>query len=810
MRSITTSLIIWLAALSFSQAQVKLSPYEKHPSVAHIPYSLLDEYAYQDQAIKQTIRKVAEFQINKYGPNIPVKNWLVGTFYSSLVGTYQVTGEEWYLDQAYAWGKRSEWDIHDPMHADDVCPGQTYLDLYEVKQEAEMLTNLESKLAAYFTQQEFTFRGRGNSQPKALTGRNLWHWCDALYMAPPVFARMSQATGDPKYREKMHELYWDAVDFLYSDEDQLFHRNSKAQSENDRTPNGKKIFWGRGNGWVIAGLARLIDYLPADDPMRPKYVTLFQDLAFSLARYQMEDGLWRASVNDPAWLPSKETSASSFYVYAMAKGINAGWLPREYFAPVVLKGWSGLMASVTPSGKLGYSQNVAGQPFEVRPQDNKDYAAGAFILAGAEMLKMNASQQLANLTQRSFEPRLVAKDGAWTWYNDERVIFHKGIFYASYVKRDGKSAFTAFGLESMGAVHAQREVILSTWNWSDDHNNAAFLPLKNDHILACYATHGKSKHFYQREISVARWKPAVPGEERSFEMINTRKGLTYQNLHRLSDEGDRIYNFFRGNNFNPNFVYSEDEAETWSEPIWLISAGTKSNKRPYVKYISNGKDRIDFLYTDGHPRQMKQNNVYHFYYSKGAFYTSKGTLIRTMEALKTDPIRPEEGTMIFDGSTDSGRGWVHDLEYDEEGNPHAAFISSPSGDMGTDMRYWTATFNGRKWKKEEIGFAGSNLYPKEQHYAGGIALYPANGNTVIISADVHPSTGEPLPKRRYQLFKGVKKGKSWNWEQLTFDPVFDHLRPVIVRGERNALFWFTGDYRTFLNYHTDVMMSYEF
>ena len=132
------------------------------------------------------------------------------------------------------------------------------------------------------------------------------------------------------------------------------------------------------------------------------------------------------------------------------------------------------------------------------------------------------------------------------------------------------------------------------------------------------------------------------------------------------------------------------------------------------------------------------------------------------------------------------------------------------GDIGADMRYWAASFNGKKWMTEEIAFAGSNLYPKEQHYAGGIALKPENGKEVVISANVDPKLGKPLPNGKYQLFKGIKEDKGWKWVQLTFDPVFDHLRPVIVRGEQKALFWFTGTYHTFLNYHTDIMMSYEY
>ena len=809
MKSIKATIGLWLLVIITGTAQ---TPYNKYPSVTIVPYSLLDEFSFKQETIRKTIRKTAEFQLKEYGPNIPVQDWLVGTFYSSFVAAYSVTGDDWYLNQAYHWGELSEWDIKRPLNADDVCPGQTYLDLYFIKKDPKIYEKLNNKLSVYLDRQEILPGEKDANQKGAisLTGRNAWSWCDALYMAPPVYARLGKATGNVRYFEMLHRLYWDAVDFLYAPDEKLFHRNSKAETEGQRTPNGKKVFWGRGNGWVIGGLARLIDFLPDSDPFKKRYIQLFQDLAYSLARYQMEDGLWRSSVNDPGWISTKETSGSAFYVYALTKGINQGWLPKEYFLPVVMKGWSGLLSCITPEGKLGYSQIVAGSPHEVRPHDSKDYAVGAFILAGTEMLKLHPEKELPAITANKFIPRLVANDGAWTWYNDERVIFNENVFFAGYVKRDGKSAFTAFSVEKWSSAHAQKEKILSSWNWSDDHNNPAFLPLKDNRILACYATHGKSKTFYQRKITVPRWEECRLDEEKSIEVITTKKGLTYQNLYRLSDENDRIYNFFRGNNFNPNFVFSDDEAETWSEPIWLISAGTDSNRRPYVKYVSNGKDRIDFLYTDGHPRDMKQNNVYHFYYKKGVFYTSNGKKIRTLKELKSEPIKPEEGTLVFDGSAVSGRGWVYDLEYDENGLPHAAFVSSPSGDIGSDMRYWTASFDGRKWTTEEIAFAGSNLYPKEQHYAGGFALFPDNKNQVVISANVYPKNGSSLPNNKYQLFKGVKVGDSWQWTQLTFDPVFDHLRPVIVRGEKNALFWFTGDYHTFLDYHTDIMMSYEF
>ena len=775
------------------------------------PYSKLDEVAFRPETIDATIRSAAEYQLGLYGQNIPTKNWLVGTFFSSFVAAYEQTGDAWYLQQAMTWGERSEWDINNEFHADDVCPGQTYLDLYFLKGGDEKMANLKAKLEPLLDRETLKAGELHDWQKKdePFIGRNIWSWCDSLYMAPPVYARMGKATGDPRYYGQLHKLYWDSVDFLYDPTEKLFYRNSKAQSEKLNTPNGKQVFWGRGNGWVVGGLARLIPYLEKDDPMRQQYIDLFSDLAFSLAKYQGEDGLWRPCVNDPAWYPMKETTGSAFFVYALAKGVNEGWLPREYFAPVVMRGWRGLMDCVSPEGRLGWCQLVAGSPHEVRAEDTKDYGVGAFILAGVELLKFQPLEAMQADMAKAFKPRSVADDGAWTWYNDERVIFHNNVFYASYVKSDGHTAMTAFGLEMMPSCHARKELVLSTWTQPDDHNVAAFLPLADGRLLACYGTHNMTQSFYQRKLTTSQWKEAKASDERSFEVVETRRGLSYQNLHRVADEGGRIYNFFRGNNFNPHLVYSDDEAETWSAPIQLIRIG-QGNDRPYIKYASNGKDRIDLLYTDGHPRVCKQNNVYHMFYKDGAFRRSDGTVIRTLEALKTNPMKPEEGTLVFDGSTPNGRGWVWDLEYGEAGSPVGAFISSPSGQMGTDMRYWTARLEGGQWMCEQIAYAGSNLYPKEEHYAGGMAIDPQDTDRVVVSADVDPETGKPLPKRKYQLFKGTKSSKGWTWEQLTHDPVNDHLRPVIVRGKKNALFWFAGEYRRYQDYECRIMMSMEF
>ena len=168
----------------------------------------------------------------------------------------------------------------------------------------------------------------------------------------------------------------------------------------------------------------------------------------------------------------------------------------------------------------------------------------------------------------------------------------------------------------------------------------------------------------------------------------------------------RIYNIFRGQGFNPNITWSDDQVETWTESFELIRSGDHST-RPYVKYCSDGKGRIDLLYTDGHPRNEK-NNIYHIYYQDGWFHKSDGTKIRTMEECRDNPIEPKDGTMVYEGSThEKGRGWVWDLEYDALGNPVAAYISIVKYN-GSDIRYRYARWNpeSKQWTENEISHAG--------------------------------------------------------------------------------------------------------
>lgn len=181
-----------------------------------------------------------------------------------------------------------------------------------------------------------------------------------------------------------------------------------------KTPKGQPVFWGRGNGWVIGGLARTIEYIPKDDPMRPRYIQLFQDMMERIVSLQGEDGLWRASLNEPEWFPMKETSGSSFFCFGLAKGIHEGWLDRETYLPAAKKAWIGLVGCLSPEGKVQWAQPVADQPYVTRKYNTGSYTQGAFLLAAAEIYTLMGYSDAR--THARFVPE--RKDD-FAWENDK-------------------------------------------------------------------------------------------------------------------------------------------------------------------------------------------------------------------------------------------------------------------------------------------------------------------------------------------------------------------------------------------------------
>ena len=272
------------------------------------------------------MRKVCDYQITT-ATGTGRNDWIRSAFYTGELATYYTTGDTKYLDQAVKWAGEANWTPNpaDQRHADNLCCGQIYAELALLKNDPALVESFRAAV------------DRMMATPKK--GRVDWWWCDALFMAPPAFARLAAVTGDRRYADFMNALWWDTTDFLFDTEDGLYYRDFNYFGK--QTKNGKKVFWSRGNGWVMGGIARVLQYLPADDPHRRDFVKLLRQMAATLARVQGADGLWRSSLLDAEEFPSPESSGTGFDCFALAWGINAGILDRERYQPGGREGLEG-------------------------------------------------------------------------------------------------------------------------------------------------------------------------------------------------------------------------------------------------------------------------------------------------------------------------------------------------------------------------------------------------------------------------------------------------------------------------------------
>ena len=330
---------------------------------------------YSKASVRGVMRRVFDWQV-AHPVEIDAQNnnlWARAALYAGVMSAYRATRDAAYLEQATRWAESRGWKLGDrPRHADDHAPGQTYLEIYLLKRDPAMLAQTKATLDAML------------AGPRP--GREDWWWCDALFMAPPVLTRLYAATGDRKYLDFLDAMWWDTTDFLFDPSEGLYYRDKNYIGRPNA--NGKKVFWSRGNGWVMGGTVRVLQHLPKNHPTRGRYVQLLIRMAAAVARVQGDDGLWRPSLLDPTEAPVPETSGTGFFCYALAWGINNGVLDRKTYLPVVRKAWSGLVGHVREDGKLGWVQQIGAAPAKVTAEDNQEYGSGAFLLAGSEMLKL--------------------------------------------------------------------------------------------------------------------------------------------------------------------------------------------------------------------------------------------------------------------------------------------------------------------------------------------------------------------------------------------------------------------------------------
>lgn len=327
-------------------------------------------------SVRAAMKKVADWQLARvrYSPS---KDWTYATLYAGFMAATNTLHDPRYADYVQSLGRQWDWTLGPRRtHADDQAIGQSYLALYRIYKDPAMIEPLRTQFDEILTEPD---------DPK----RPVWWWCDALFMAPPVWAALSQATNDPKFDAYMDREWHITDDRLWDKENHLFSRDSTYF--NKREKNGADVFWSRGNGWVMGGIVRVLEVLPKNDPSSTFYRMRLKEMAAEVVKLQRPDGLWSPGLLDTPDYPLPEVSGSAFFVYSLAWGINHHELDAQTYRPVVERAWKAIVTQhIYADGRLGSIQPVGAAPGAFRAGSSFVYGTGAFLMAGSELEQLGA------------------------------------------------------------------------------------------------------------------------------------------------------------------------------------------------------------------------------------------------------------------------------------------------------------------------------------------------------------------------------------------------------------------------------------
>jgi rhamnogalacturonyl hydrolase YesR len=345
-------------------------PGDSLPTAGPLAENLSPKFTKADLA--KAMKIVADWQLMRQ-PAVPQTDWTWAALYTGFMGVPDAVAGDKYKKAMQDLGDKLNWQPGPRVeHADDQAVGQMFLEQYFIHKDAKMLDPMKARLDQEVATPD---------DP----AKPLWWWCDALFMAPPVYADMAKATGDKKYLDFMDREWNITTDLLYDKDKHLYSRDATFLNKHEK--NGENLFWSRGNGWVMGGTVRVLKQLPKDSPLRPKYVTLLKEMSAEALAIQSKDGLWRPGLLDADSYPLPEVSGSAFITYALAYGVNEKILDKKTYWPAVEKAWAGMLTHVYADGRLGAIQPVGAAPGAYTETSSYNYGVGAYLLAGSEIYR---------------------------------------------------------------------------------------------------------------------------------------------------------------------------------------------------------------------------------------------------------------------------------------------------------------------------------------------------------------------------------------------------------------------------------------
>ena len=346
----------------------------------------------------QIIAKVNDHYQQTVSPQVRAF-WDDAAYHTGNMEAYRLTGNARWLEYSDQWARHNKWQgatgndharwrtaylrygegRDHVLFADWQICFQTYLDLNAVVPAPHKVARVREVIDFQIAQPQHDF----------------WWWADALYMGSPVFTKLYKLTKDTRYLDAMTNYFQWSDSLMWDAEAKLYFRDGKYIWPKHKTDAGRKDFWARGNGWVLAALAKILQDIPSDYKYYPFFKERFLQLAEGVAKTQLSEGYWTRSMADPEQAPGYETSGTAFFCYGLLWGINTGLLDRTVYEPVANRAWHYLTTiALQADGSVGYVQPIGEKAIKGQQLTGKsmtNFGTGAFLLAACERVRYEGS-----------------------------------------------------------------------------------------------------------------------------------------------------------------------------------------------------------------------------------------------------------------------------------------------------------------------------------------------------------------------------------------------------------------------------------
>ncbi|MGZ5191266.1 MAG: BNR-4 repeat-containing protein [Flavisolibacter sp.] len=402
-------------------------------------------------------------------------------------------------------------------------------------------------------------------------------------------------------------------------------------------------------------------------------------------------------------------------------------------------------------------------------------------------------------------------NGAWCWFSDPRAIYFKGKHRRTYAGWVDSSGNIIVGFYDHELKRTEIKVLHRNFE-KDDHDNPSLFIDRQGKLMVFYSKHATPEPIYlvrsKKAEDISEWETAATlNLNDSIAYPKLSDTYTYTNICQLANEKDKLYLFWRGADFKPNFSVSHDSGKVWSAgKILILPDRIYKDRRPYLKVASNNKDAIHFAFTDGHPNVELTNSIYYVKYRGNAFHKANGEKIAGWSAL---PIQPSLTDMVYDATKTNEKAWIWDVAENKEGEPVIVYSRYPDDSSHV---YYYSVWNNNQWNNYKLVNSGP-WFPQtpegkkegEPFYSGGIVLDHEDPAIVYLSR---------LKNKKFEIEKWTtpNKGIDWRVEEITSNSENNNVRPFVIRDysaqDSLRMLWMNAEkYIHYTDYQTSIKMN---